>query len=56
MLALHAHDAGRQAAADVLAGTLTAEAAGDRWLTYADASYGAGLAFQRAYDAAGAPR
>jgi len=46
------HDAGMA----VKAGTLTPEEAGDAWLAWADRSYGAGRAFQAAYDRTGAER
>lgn len=48
----HGTDAGRA----VLAGTMTVEAAGDLWVTYADASHEAGDAFLAAFDATGAAR
>lgn len=48
--------AGFGAAADVLAGRLTPEAAGDLWVDYADRSHDAGRHFLAAYDAAGGPR
>jgi len=47
---------GRLYAIAVKAGHLTAEDAGDTWVALADLSYGAGLAFERAYDREGGPR
>jgi len=52
-----AQGAGTEAAADVLAGRLTPEEAGDLWLLWADnRGHDAGAAFLAAYDAAGGPR
>lgn len=52
---LIAADAGRDAAARVLAGTLTADEAGDLWVAFADEAHSLGVAFLAAYDAV-APR
>lgn len=42
--------AGAQAAADVVAGIITDEQAGDQWVTFADRSHTAGIDWQRGYD------
>lgn len=51
-----AADHGRETAANVAAGVVEPETAGELWLSYADASHEAGEAFLRAYDAAGGVR
>lgn len=56
MFAQLAYEAGVEAARKVAAGTMTAEQAGEQWVGYADASHDAGVAYLRAYDAAGGVR
>lgn len=47
---------GRDNAAEVLAGRMTAEEAGDVWVEIADRSHSDGAAYLSAYDSAGGPR
>lgn len=56
ILASDAEIAGHKAGLAVLAGKLDVEAAGDRWVKWADRSYAQGRAFERAYEATGATR
>ena len=51
-----AEEAGHRAGLAVLAGTLTAEEAGDQWVKWADRSYASGRSFEREYEATGARR
>jgi hypothetical protein len=51
-----AAEAGHKAGLAVLAGKLSAEKAGDRWLKFADRSHNSGEAFLREFDATGAQR
>ena len=51
-----AREDGAKAGAEVLAGRLTPEEAGDLWVAVADRSHTAGVAWMRGYDGSGAPR
>jgi len=51
-----AAQAGHDTGLAVLAGTMTAEQAGDRWVIWADRSHTSGIAFLKAYEATGAAR
>jgi hypothetical protein len=51
-----AAEAGHKAGLAVLAGRMTAEKAGDKWVAFADKSHGQGVAFLREFDATGAQR
>ena len=51
-----AEQAGYDAGQAVLAGRLSAEAAGDRWVRVADSSHGAGQAWLRGFDSTGVAR
>lgn len=55
-LSTPAAQAGHKAGLAVLAGKLSVEAAGDRWVRVADRSHAAGEAWLRAFEATGAQR
>jgi hypothetical protein len=51
-----AAQSGHSAGLAVLAGKLSVESAGDKWLKWADRSHAKGVAFEKAYAATGAQR